>query len=406
MALVGGLNPRKKRMDDSIRLGRILGIKVGMNWSLLIVFWLISWSLAGAQLPSEHPGYGIIEYWTAGVTTAFVFFVSLLAHEMAHALMARRDRVEVEGITLWLFGGVARIRGDAASSRSEMRITIVGPLTSLAIAGVFVAAGAWVDTAGGPEILAGVLRWLGRINAMLAVFNMLPAFPLDGGRVLRAWLWRTRDKLSATRIAARVGQGFGYLLIGAGIFQVLSATRLGGVWLVFLGWFVMSAAKAERAHVTLRATLANVGVDQVMTPAPVAAPEWLSIESFIDQFPLRHGFSSFPLVEVDGHPTGLVVVARLQDVPPAERARRRITEIAVPIDHVAVGRPDEPLTSLLDRMPTDSGGRALVVDEHGRLAGIVTPADVERALTAARLGSSPVGASPPTRQPELPHSQP
>ena len=394
-------------MHESIRLGRILGIRVGMNWSLLVVFWLISWSLAGAQLPSEHPGYAVIEYWIAGVTTAFVFFVSLLAHEMAHALMARRDKVEVEGITLWLFGGVARIRGDAASSRSEMRITIVGPLTSLVIAGVFVAAGGWVEAAGGPEILAGVLGWLGRINAMLAVFNMIPAFPLDGGRVLRAWLWRTRDKLSATRIAARVGQGFGYLLIGAGIFQVLSATRLGGVWLMFLGWFVMSAAKAELAHVALRATLADIRVDQVMTPAPVAAPDWLSVESFIDQFPLRHGSSAFPLVGVDGKPSGLVSVARVEEVPSQERARKRVAEIAVPLDQVGVGHPEEPLTDLLDRMPSESAGRGLVVDGDGRLVGIVTSSDVERALTAARLSRDPLSSSPPQpNQPELPHSRP
>ncbi|CAN5665846.1 site-2 protease family protein [soil metagenome] len=370
-------------MDESIRIARIAGIRVGMNWSLLVVFWLITWSLAGQRFPGEAPGREPSTYWVAGALTALVFFASLLAHEMAHALMARRNGVQVDGITLWLFGGVARLRGDAMTPRAEFRIAIVGPIMSLSIAAVFGLLAVGLDAAGGPELLRVVFVWLARINAVLAVFNMVPAFPLDGGRVLRAWLWKRRDRTRATVLASRAGRGFGYLLIGLGLVEFAARAQLGGLWFVFLGWFLLNAARAEESHVLLRGALSEVQVADVMSPDPVSAPGWVTIEAFIDGYALRHPFTSFPVQGFDGSLDGLVTLSRIKEVPEGDRAETRVRDIAQPLSSVPIARPDEPLVDVLGRMH-GSDGRALVM-EDGRLVGIVSPRDVARALDVASL---------------------
>jgi len=267
-----------------------------------------------------------------------------------------------------------------------------------------------VDAAGLSDLLAGVLRWLGRINAILAVFNMIPAFPLDGGRVLRAWLWRTRAKVAATRIAGRVGQAFAYVLMAIGGFQIVTSSDFGGLWFVFLGWFLLNAARAEQSQVVVRDALEGVRAGEIMTRNPITAPDWLNIETFIDQFALVHRFKSFPLVAFDGSVSGLVVTARLQEVPAAERGRRRVREVGVPVDGVVLGRPDEALTTLLGRMPAEPG-RALITDDAGRLLGMVTPSDVQRALGTSWLREETTQTAPPPSPPasprtELPQSRP
>src|SRR5256714_7596844 len=191
-------------MTDSLSLGRIAGIRVGLNWSLVVVIALIAWTLATGSFPSAAPGQGAGAYWAAGLVAAVLFLASLLAHELAHSVVAQRLGVRVEGITLWLFGGVSRLSGDVRSSRAEALIAVVGPITSLVLAGLFFLVGAGVSAGYGPGLAATTAGWLGTINIILAVFNLLPAFPLDGGRVLRALLWgRTGDRIRATRIAAR-----------------------------------------------------------------------------------------------------------------------------------------------------------------------------------------------------------
>src|SRR6267142_3438730 len=227
-------------MNENLSLGRIAGIHVGLNWSLLVVAALIAWSLASSLLPSAAPGETSGAYWAAGVVSAFVFLASLLAHELAHSVVAMRRGVRVEGITLWLFGGVSRFSSDTASPGAQALITFVGPLTSLVLGAVFYLAAVAVGGGAHPGLLSATLSWLGYINISLGVFNLVPAFPLDGGRLLQSLIWlRTGDRLRATRIAARIGMGFAYLLIAYGLATFLFAGSLvGGVWSVFLGWFL------------------------------------------------------------------------------------------------------------------------------------------------------------------------
>src|SRR4030081_3158977 len=259
-------------MNENLSLGRIAGIHVGLNWSLLVVGALIAWSLATSLLPSASPGQTSGAYWAAGVVSALVFLASLLAHELAHSVVATRRGVRVEGITLWLFGGVSRFSSDTSSPGAQAWITFVGPLTSLVLGVLFFLASGAVG--GGTGLVAATLSWLGYINITLGGFNLLPAFPLDGGRLLQSLIWlRTGDRLRATSIAARIGMVFAYLLIAYGLVSFLLAGNLiGGIWSVFLGWFLLSAARAEEASGLIRQALSRISVVEVMTPNPVQAP--------------------------------------------------------------------------------------------------------------------------------------
>ncbi|MDQ4145308.1 MAG: site-2 protease family protein [Actinomycetota bacterium] len=377
-------------MGESVRIGRVAGIEVGFNWSLLVVFWLIAWSLAAGSFPEQVPGYSSGAYWSAALLTALLFFGSLLLHELAHALVARRSGVEVEGITLWLFGGVARLRGEAMNAGVELRISAAGPATSIGVGGILLALSIPLDAVGAHPLVVGGARWLGVINIILAVFNLLPGFPLDGGRVLRALLWNKRgDRVSATRTAARAGRILAYVLIGLGIAEFALAASLGGLWFVFLGWFLLGAAQAEESQTLLRAALRDVRVQDVMSRDPVTVPEDTSVRQFIDSYALRHKFSTFPVVARSGQPVGLVTLSRVKQLPPEGRGRRRVHDVACALDEVATVAPEDLLVNVLERTEQCSEGRALVLDD-GRLVGIVSPRDIQRAIVGAGLrGQAP-----------------
>src|SRR5882762_5665913 len=258
-------------MNENLSLGRIFGIHVGLNWSLLVVAALIAWSLDTSLLPTASPGQTSGAYWTAGVVSAFVYLASLLAHELAHSVVAMRRGVRVEGITLWLFGGVSRFSSESSSPGAQALITFVGPLTSLLLGIVFFLASVAFGGGARPSLLAATLSWLGFINLLLGVFNLLPAFPLDGGRLLQSLIWaRTRDRLRATRIAALIGRGFAFLLIAYGLVTFfVTGSFIGAIWSVFLGWFLLSAARAEEVGGLIRQALSGISVAEVMTPDPV-----------------------------------------------------------------------------------------------------------------------------------------
>jgi Zn-dependent protease/predicted transcriptional regulator len=382
-------------VDDSLSLGRIAGIKVGLNWSLLIVVALIAWSLASGFFPSEVVGRAAGWYWAAGVTAAILFIASLLAHELAHSVVARRLGVQVDGITLWLFGGVSRLSGDAPSGRAEALIAAVGPITSLVLAGLFFLAGLGLSAGRTPGLAAATANWLGGINVILAVFNLLPAFPLDGGRVLRALIWSsTGDRLRATRIAARVGMGFAVLLIALGVIDfMLSGNVVGGLWLVFLGWFLLSAARAEESSLLMRTALDRIAVGDVMTRDPVVAPDYITVAELLDRFVFGYRHTTFPTQDLEGRLTGLVTLPAVKKVQVEARASTRVRDIACPMQEVPTVAPEDSLVSLLERLGRGcSEGRALVV-RGGKVVGIVSPSDVSRTVQAASLRGAAAPAS-------------
>lgn len=366
-------------MGDDLKLGRVVGFPLAMNWSVLVIAWLLTWSLATGSFPYEAPGHSDGTYWAVGLAAAAVFFGSLLAHELAHALVARRHGVEVKGLTLWLFGGVARLGGDPPTPRADFRIAAAGPATSLALAAGFGLVAGGLELVGVAHIAVVAARWLSGINLMLGLFNLIPGAPLDGGRLLRAFLWhRHGDQVRAAVTAARAGAVVAYGLIGLGLLEFLAGASAGGLWLVFIGWFVLSAARAEEAHVLTRDALGGLRVADVMSPRPIVAPGWITTGEFIERYLLGSRHSAYPVEGFDGGIAGLVTLAQLRRVPPAQRDTTRLVDIAIAIPDVAIAAPRDSLVSLLDRLTPDAGGRALVFD-HNELVGILTPTDVARA---------------------------
>lgn len=375
-----------------IGLGRAGGVPVRMHLSVLIIMGLIAWGLAGGVFPAAYPGRPGWEYVAVGVTAAIVFFLGLLAHEISHVVVARRNSIEVESITLWLFGGVAILKGEAKSPGAELRIAGVGPLVSLLLGVVFgllAGAAAWASF---PSLLVLALSWLAGINVVLAVFNALPGAPLDGGRLLKAALWKWRgDRVWASVMAARAGRGLGMIMILIGLVSFVYATNVSALWFALIGWFILGAAGAEERSTELTTALTGVRVRDVMTSSPDTAPSDISVAQFIDQYLFTHRHSTFPLVR-DGRLVGLVTMSRVMAVPEHRRAGTSLREIASPLADVPVTTPDESIIDLLSRLNGAADRRALVLSGD-ELVGIVSPFDISRAFEHAGLRRAVSGAA-------------
>lgn len=371
-------------MSASFRLGRIAGVPVGVNWSVLVIFALIAAGLSAGQFPNAYPDRSPWAYALAGISAAVVFLLGLLAHEVSHAVVAQRNGIPVKGITLWLFGGVAELQGEADTPGKELRIAGVGPLVSLLLGGVFAGVAALLAAGDADSLLVGTFGWLAGINVALAVFNILPAAPLDGGRLLRAALWKARgDRTWAAVVSARAGRVLGWLLIAFGLVQFLLGAAFGGLWLALIGWFLLGAAGAEERQAQVGEALSGVRVSDVMSTDPQTVPADLRVAEFIDRYLLGYRHTAFPLAE-DGRPVGLVSLERVSQVPPDQRERVGLREVACNEKDLTITNPEERLTDLLPRLSRCADGRALVVTE-GRLVGIVSPSDVNRAMLRGSL---------------------
>jgi Zn-dependent protease/CBS domain-containing protein len=374
----------------TVPLGSFRGIKVEAHWSVLVIFALIAFGLATLQFPSVNPHQSALTYGVAAVLTAAAFFASLLAHELAHSLVARHYGLRVEKITLWIFGGISQLSGEVPSPGSEVNIAGVGPLTSLVIGVVLIGlAVAFAGTHPARASVAGVfedaLAYLGVVNVALAIFNVLPAAPLDGGRLLRALIWwRTGDRVKATVWASRAGQALGWVFAAGGLYAFFITREWTWLWFVFIGWFLVAAATAEAQQAVITGRLRGIRVSQVMTPDPATVPASATVTEFLDSYLFRARHQSFPVTD-DGNVTGLVTFNRIKHVPPAERGSTRLADIACPLSDVATAAPDEPVSDLLPRLTACADRRALVFRD-GHLAGIVSPSDIARVLD--RLGIS------------------
>ncbi|MEV0879589.1 site-2 protease family protein [Micromonospora echinofusca] len=380
-------------MRASFRLGRIAGVPVGVNWSVLVIFALIAWGLSANQFPRAYPDRPVAAYVLAGLAAAVVFFLGLLAHEISHAIVAKRNGLEVGGITLWLFGGVAELRGEARDPGAELRIAGIGPLVSLLIGLFFGAIAVVLALAGVEGLLLGSLAWLAGINVLLAVFNALPAAPLDGGRLLRAAVWKaTGDRTKASVVAARAGWVLGAVLIGLGLWQFLAGVGFGGLWLALIGWFLIGAAGMEERQARMGSALEGVRVADVMTPQPQTASGQMTVGDFVDHYLFAYRHTALPLTE-DDRPVGLVTLDRVRGIPAERRAATTLAEVACRADELVLARPDEPLNELLPRLSECADGRALVVSD-GRLVGIVSPSDISRAVQRGSLREQMQGSRP------------
>lgn len=363
---------------DGVPIARVAGIRISADWSVLLIGALLAWGVAGGAVPLEVPGTPVWLAWIAGVIAAALLIASLVAHELGHALLARRRGIAVEGIKLWLFGGVAQMSGDLMTGSTEMLVAVIGPAITCMLAGAFFGSSWLLVQVGAPPLVVVVSDWLAAVNLALLLFNLIPAFPLDGGRILRGFLWtRTKNRMSATVAAARAGRFFAMVVIGLGVLDLFFLNPVGGLWLVLIGWFLASAARGEATGEQARHALEGVLVGDVMSKNPVIVPSWITVELLVEQYVMGHDFTSFPTHSIDGRIDGLVTMRGIKQVPIQERGNRRAIDIAIPADQVPIARQDEPVTDLLKRIGTASDGRAMVYD-GGTLVGIVSPSDIAR----------------------------
>ncbi|MFC8419509.1 site-2 protease family protein [Streptomyces sp. NPDC057236] len=352
------------------------GIRIGVHWSVLVIVLVLALGLAG-RFPDTYPGRPPWQYWITGLLGAVVFLLSLLAHELSHALVARRNGVGVDDITLWLLGGIARLRSEAPTPGAEVRIAGVGPLVSLSLGVLFGVLAGLSGALYGAGLAVETLAWLAGINLLLAVFNALPAAPLDGGRLLRALVWhKTGNPLRGTAVATGAGRALGWVLIGVGLYLVLFGALFSGFWLVVVGWFLIAMASAEGSRAKLRELLSGVPVRQGMGPDPVTVPASLTVARFLTAPEYRYRHSAFPVVDTEQHPVGLVNVKTAAGVPEVERDSP-VTSVMIPIEDIPTPHPDDPLVHVLPALDSSPAHRALVL-EDGRVAGMVTSSDISR----------------------------
>ena len=371
---------RKERVvNGNIRLGRFGGVEVRINWSWLVIFALIVWTLADGVFPSQNPGLSGGVHLAMAIVAALLFFASLLLHELGHSWEARREGIEIDGITLWLFGGVSQFKTRFPSAGAEFRVAIAGPLVSLVLGVAFVL----IALAGLPSAVDGVAAWLGYINLTLLVFNLIPALPLDGGRVLRAALWRIRGDLGwATRIATEIGRGFGYLFIALGIAMFIFQGSFSGAWLAFIGWFLLQAATAEARYIATEAALAGLRVRDLMVRDPVTVDGDLTVGQFMDEVARSRRFTTYPVIDA-GRPIGLLAFSSVAAVPRSEWETRRVLDAMIPLDRVQLLTEDETAVEALTALSSPTSNRGLVV-ENGHLAGLLSITDLTRALEVRR----------------------
>ena len=376
----------------SIQLARVLGIRIGVHPSWFLVLFLIIWSLSGTYGEVLPGGEG--RAFALATASALLFFASVVLHELGHAVVAMRNDIEIVGIDLWLFGGMAKMRRDAGSAGVEFRVAVAGPLVTLAV--VALSAGAGLLIAGGegfadamafeegsdPGAAAVILAYLALINAVLLLFNLIPGLPLDGGRIARAiaW-WRTGNRMRATRIAAQLGRGFAYALAGLGIFALLQGLLVTGVWLVFVSVFIGQAARSTEFQTAITSRIEGLRVADVMDSEPVAVSAETRLDRALDEFFLRYRWPWFPVVDAAGRFVGLLRREKVEEVPEALRRQWTVDEVMVRDARRSLRvRVDEPLETLLGSEEMRGLGAVMAVDGEGVLRGVVTLDQVRRAL--------------------------
>jgi Zn-dependent protease len=378
----------------SIQLVRVFGIRIGADYSWFLVLFLIIWTLSD-HYEEVAPGSNA---FVLAVVSALLFFLSILLHELGHAWVAIRNGIPIEGIDLWLFGGVAKLGRDADSPGVEFRVAAAGPLVTVLIAALCLGLGMAVssgsdalDSARFSNDVTGattaVLGYLASINVLLLVFNLIPAFPLDGGRIARAIAWKvTGDRNRATRFAARLGRAGGLLMVGGGVaLYALTGDFVGGVWLAIIGWFLASAARSAEVQAEFAGRIEHLRVADVMDAEPVAIPEDWSLADADHQFFLRYGWPWFPVIDASGRLTGVVSREAVESVPASERTARPVSSVMARDDGSSGLRVqlDEPLENLLGQEGLARLGAIMAVDGEGVLRGVVTIDAVRRALQGA-----------------------
>ena len=362
-------------MGASIRLVRLFGIDIGIHWSWIFIFFIVTWSFAMGVLDHFYPNWTDAQLWIAGAAVSVVFFLSVLLHELSHAIVSNRNGLPVRSITLFVFGGVANLTREPDNPEVEFRIAVVGPLTSLALGGLFAAL--WAILLPIDEGLAGISANMALINVSLAVFNMLPGFPLDGGRVLRSIIWaRNRDRLRATRIVTRAGEWIAYGIMGLGVIYTLFG-YLNGLWFLLIGFFLRNVATASYEQLLIETTLSGISVRDVMREPEVVPPD-LAIAELVEEHILRRNARAFPVVAA-GEFAGLITLTDVKKIPREDWPVTSVYRGMTPATRLHTVTPDDNLASVLRLMAAHDVNQVPVL--RGReLVGILTRGDIIRLI--------------------------
>ncbi len=370
-------------MGPGWKIGRVAGVELSVHPSWLVIAFLVTYSLAVAQFPRQFPGWSGTQYWLVAFSTALFFFGSVLAHELSHALVARRFGLGVDGITLFIFGGATALEGDSRAPREEALIALAGPAASIGLGAAFIA----LDLVIGQPQIGALVGWLGFINIALGVFNLIPGFPMDGGRVLRALLWWVRgDRLRATRNAALVGRIFAYLLIAGGVFVAIQPGGLfSGIWLALIGWFLSTAAEATAAQAGVESRLQGIKVRDAMDPTPPAVSPNETVADLVSERMLRSDDRSYLVQHEDGGLAGIVTLSDVRRVPRDDWPDARVTDVMTRFADLVTIRSDAPLVDALQSLQERDVGQLPVVDadDNARMpVGLVTRRGILRLIEA------------------------
>jgi Zn-dependent protease/CBS domain-containing protein len=358
----------------------LLGFRVRVDTSWLLLAILVTWSLATGVFPSWHSHLSAVTYWLMGAAAALGLFLSIVVHEFAHSVVARHHGVAMRGITLFIFGGVAEMAEETPSAKAEFRVAVAGPVVSAFIALVLLGTAAVGKTVEWPAPFVGVVFYLGLINGALVAFNLIPAFPLDGGRILRSVLWRWKKDLAwATFVSSRIGVGFSYLLMAVGVWSVISGNYIGGIWYFLIGLFLRGAANMSYQQLVFRRSLEGETVRRFMRADPVTVPADISIEQLVQDFVYHHHYKMFPVVDGDDL-LGCVRTREIKGVPREEWAVRTVRELAVLVCDDNSISPEAAATDAIAKMNRAETSRLLVI-ENGNLVGVITLKDLLKYLS-------------------------
>lgn len=367
-------------MTYSIKLGTILGIPIEIDYTWFVIFVLITLSLATDYFPIQFPHMSKPLYWLAGALAAILLYFSVLVHELSHCLVARRNSLEIKKITFFIFGGIAQMTSEPESPAVEFKMAVAGPLASIVLSLIFYGASELMLRMDGIVLLYSIFYYLYVINIALAVFNLMPAFPLDGGRVFRAILWKYMNNLNkATKIASMVGQAFGFLLIFSGLYLIMKTSNLmNGLWFIFLGWFLNNAAQSSFQQLILRRALTGEKVSDIMTTDVTTVPYNLTVDEFVNSFLLKHKYIAYPVMDGDTI-LGIITLHQAKHVPLEKRTAMKLADVMTPVNKDLIIESSAELSEALVRMGEHDLGRLLVTD-NGKLAGILSRSDILKTM--------------------------
>ncbi len=353
-----------------ISLFKIAGIRISLDYSWFIIFGLVLFALSAGYLPRVFPGQGTQTYWIAGLVATLFFFASVMLHELAHSMVAIRHGIDIPEITLFIFGGVSRLSHEPTDPKTEFRVALAGPLTSFALAAAFAALGLALKGLG-QSLIVVVIGYLAWINLALGIFNLIPGFPLDGGRILRAFLWwKTGSLTRATKVASDFGKGFAVALMILGGLQIFAGALINGLWLIFIGMFLRGMSVQGYEELIIRKSLEGVRVDEVMVKEVVTVSPQMTISQLIHDYFLHYAYRGFPVVD-QGRVQGVVSVSAVRQLPREEYDHRRVSEIMTPLTADLLIDADASLAEALVKMTREEQDRLLVL-KGGQLAGLVT----------------------------------